>query len=321
MNEESSIGAKVGPSQPARLVTRQSRRKSSAPYSRPASSPGGKTGLTTYLEETSLEWSEKAAVNAAVSHTPRGNMLTAELQRDPSQGFGMILNSNNRVTQIISGSPAEKAGVHVFDLVVKVDGRATLDSTVFDLIGTKGAVVLTLDRPPASLHGAIAQGENQNKRPGVPALALGNVQMLAADKRVFTVVLSREPKGIWGIRTDDDNKLMEVTVDTAAYKAKLQRGDVIVKVDGKKVEGNVRGIIMKEYKDKTNLVLTARRGPRPSPRLAATPLPPRRPPSTPPPQPLSLSLYRLSLGAWQVQRGVSVQAKLSTRKQALCADI
>jgi membrane-associated protease RseP (regulator of RpoE activity) len=110
-------------------------------------------------------------------------------------------------------------------------------------------------------------------------------------------------------------------VDTAAYKAKLQRGDVIVKVDGKKVEGNVRGIIMKEYKDKTNLVLTARRRPRPSPRLAATPLPPRRPPSTPPPQPLSLSLYRLSLGAWQVQRGVSVQAKLSTRKQALSADI
>ena len=121
MSEVSSSGAKVGPSQPARLVTRQSRRKSSAPYSRPASSPGGKTGLTTYLEETSLEWSEKAAVTAAVSHTPRGNMLTAELQRDPSQGFGMILNSNNRVTQIISGSPADKAGVHVFDLVVKVE--------------------------------------------------------------------------------------------------------------------------------------------------------------------------------------------------------
>ena len=137
----------------------------------------------------------------------------------------MVLNSGNRVTQLIAGSPAEKAGVHVFDLVTKVNGHVARGSTVFDLIGSKSAVELTLERPPEALHAAIARGEN--KRPMLGSQA--ECQVLAADTRTFTVVLSREPKGMWGIRTNDDNKLIEVTVDTAAAKAKLQKGDLINK--------------------------------------------------------------------------------------------
>ena len=116
-------------------------------------------------------------------------------------------------------------------------------------------IVLTVERPAEPQRRALAQELGISKLK-LPKRALEET----SEQKDFTVVLSREANGVWGLRTDDDNALTEVTVDTAAQKAGLQVGDVVVKIDSKKVAGNVRDVILsKAYKDKTNLVLTVSR--------------------------------------------------------------
>ena len=87
-------------------------------------------------------------------------------------------------------------------------------------------------------------------------------------RRELTVVLSRlGSKANWGLRADSDNRLIEVTDGSPAHVAKLQCGDVITQIDGKRVElvrrlseGAVQDIIMgNTYKNKLKLFISISR--------------------------------------------------------------
>ena len=77
----------------------------------------------------------------------------------------------------------------------------------------------------------------------------------------LTFVLSRDDADkVWGIRTDDDNRVYGLTFDTPAAAVGLMPGDLIVRVGNQPVVGNVRGLILgKAYRAKLNLVVTVSR--------------------------------------------------------------
>ena len=93
---------------PALQIARLSRQRSSGPYSRPDPTS---TGLTNYMNGTHLDWAERK----------KGERLTAQLARGTTGGFGLAINADNRITQVVANSPAEKAGLRAYDLVLKVD--------------------------------------------------------------------------------------------------------------------------------------------------------------------------------------------------------
>lgn len=208
------------------------------------------------MAEASLDFSEVSS-EIRVSHKAR--TLTASLQRDPANGFGFTINADNIITNIFPGTPAHRAGLLACDMVSKVDAADARGRRVLDMVGAGSRViVLTIERPAEPQRRVLAQ------ELGISKLQLpkrSGASEETSEQKDFTVVLSREANGVWGLRTDDDNALTGVTVDTAAQKAGLQVGDVVVKIDSKKVAGSVvRDVILsKAYKDKTNLVLTVSR--------------------------------------------------------------
>lgn len=202
------------------------------------------------MAEASLEFSE-----FSVSHKAR--TLTATLQRDPVHGFGFTINSDNIITSVLPGTPADRAGILACDMVSKVDGADARGRRVLEMVPAGARViVLMIERPAEPQRRAMAEELGIAKLK--PLKRGGGLE--ETSQKEFTVVLSREANGVWGLRTDDNNALTEVTVDTAAQKAGLVVGDAVVKIDGKRVAGNVRDLILsKPYKDKTNLVLTVSR--------------------------------------------------------------
>ena len=237
-----------------RRLTRSNTRRSTTPYGKPSERSTGKaggSGLTSYMAETSLEFS-------AVSVAHKARTLTARLEHDSVHGFGLTINAGNVITSVIPGSPAHRAGLTACDVVSNVDGADARGRRVLEMVPAGARViVLTLERPAEPQRRAMEQELGISKLKPLKRSGAAEEANVQTD---FTVVLSREVNGVWGLRTDDANALTEVTVDTAAQKAGLQVGDVVTKIGSKLVAGSVRELILsKAYTDKTNLVLTVSR--------------------------------------------------------------
>lgn len=98
--------------------------------------------------------------------SPRaGASFKVKLTADPILGFGVITNVHGRVTTVVAGTPAERAGIAPFDRIIGVNGsaidsdRAPLETLVKACKSIEAQ--LTIERPPASLRNDIAEHENQ----------------------------------------------------------------------------------------------------------------------------------------------------------------
>ena len=75
-------------------------------------------------------------------------------------GLGIELKAQNKallIVKVITGSPAERAGIHAGDQIIEVDGRSTAELTTdqaADLLqGTEGSIVQIVTRRRASSCG------------------------------------------------------------------------------------------------------------------------------------------------------------------------
>ena len=106
---------------------------------------------------------EKAAANAADQREASVETLTVRLERGP-MGFGMVLNSSNRLTLLVPEGPAAQSRLlREWDRITKVDG---LELTGYLAAVAKGkdAMILTVERPPERDHDGIIAMEAAGRR-------------------------------------------------------------------------------------------------------------------------------------------------------------
>lgn len=214
--------------------------------------------------------------------TPKGKPthLACKIER-VNGSFGLQLNDHNRVTVVKPDSPAEKAKLKPFDRIIKVDGTALVERKLAEVAAGKDALLLDIERPPASAYKAIVDHENQpdsgpylfdaegpSRDAQVDAIPDAALKALPG-KKTLTVVLSREPDGQFGLEVSLDNEVIAVDVDSAAHKAGLQVKDKITKVDGKPLNGPIAEVLMSKGVSQ-NMVLTVLRGKSVNSRCSAT---------------------------------------------------
>jgi serine protease Do len=161
------------------------------------------------------------------------------VSEDMAKTFKMKEAKGALISQVTPGSPAEKAGLKVEDVVVVADGREIVDNgdlsryvasqapgKVVDLQvlrdGEPKSISVTLGTfPDDPTEGADSESEEEATRLG---MTLRDLTPELAERLDL-------PRGTRGV------VVMEAEAGEAAEQAGLQRGDVIVAVNGAPVEG------------------------------------------------------------------------------------
>jgi serine protease Do len=156
--------------------------------------------------------------------------LTPEL----AKGFGLKEPKGVLLSDVISESPAEKAGLQAGDIIIEFDGKKVdnpgdLQKVVSSTTPGKG-VPLTVWRDKGSKTVEIRIGETPDDSVALKSNKPGRT-MLGLDVRAITPEIARQlnlrsPEGVVVVRVDDDSP---------AAEAGLQRGDVIREVNRQRV--------------------------------------------------------------------------------------
>merc|ERR1712060_988133 len=188
-------------------------------------------------------------VQSLLGKREKVEILTVRIEREAGSSFGLFLNEHNRVTRIDPDTPAAVGGLKPFDRITKADGLP-LDVKICDFAAVKEALLLTIERPPSTMHAAIADHENvENSLPFSLEPQNAPVPPVAPDR----------PEMASGLEVSMDNVILNVDVDSAAHCAGLRTGDNVIKVDGKVLEEPLPQMLPKLLYGH-NLVLSVTRG-------------------------------------------------------------
>jgi serine protease Do len=162
------------------------------------------------------------------------------------------------VLDVTQGSPADKAGVKPEDVVVAADGQKIADSNELTryIAGKAPGTVVKLDilRNGSPTSVSVTLGTFPDEGPTASAAEGGGKAQLGMTLRDLTPDLAERlelPRGVRGV------VVMEVEGGSNAEEAGLQRGDVIVAVNGKAVE-SVDGLESEITKAKVDGVVRLR---------------------------------------------------------------
>jgi serine protease Do len=231
------------------------------------------TGLTGAITLAAGEWQEKSD----------GGWLGVYLQDiNPDIEEAMNLKSDQGVlvTEVVEDSPAEKAGVESKDVIVgfteegkgifqMVEDASQLRSLIKgsspgDVIklkisrdGKEKVLTVTLSEAPES--GISHQYLQQLPKMKAKDKALDTYLFtFSSGSRIGVKIqdLTEQLGAYFGVTDGEGVLIIEVEEDMPAQKAGLKAGDVIVEVDGKKIEDSgelISAISQKEKGDKVNI--------------------------------------------------------------------
>lgn len=193
---------------------------------------GGYMGLAFAIPiDVAMDVADQLKSRGKVSRGRLG-IVIQEVTADLADSFGLKSPHGALVADVEAGSPADKAGVQVSDIILKFDGK-TINSSI-DLPRLVGATkpgvssTLTIWRKGAQKELAVNVGELNDDKVAtakVPEAKKANRAGLAVTE------LTKEQKGILKIT---NGVLVEETTGAAA-RAGIQTGDVIVAVNNQEV--------------------------------------------------------------------------------------
>jgi membrane-associated protease RseP (regulator of RpoE activity) len=204
-----------------------------------------------------------------------------EITKENMGRYGMREARGVGVLQVVKGSAAEKAGLKKDDVILRFDSEAvtnvrklnrlvseaSADQTVRLTISRGGAeqeVSVTLSKRSDGLWGADLRGQiRRGIEMDFPQIKTGDGNLiftLGANRRigVSTQTLTKQLADYFGVK-DGGALITSVTENGPAAKAGLKAGDVIVAVDGEKVDssGDIsRAINKKETGDITLTIVS-----------------------------------------------------------------
>jgi serine protease Do len=192
---------------------------------------GGYMGLSFAIPiDVAMDVAEQLKTRGKVNRGRLG-VVIQEVTADLAESFGLSSPHGALVADVEAGSPAEKAGIQVSDIILKFDGK-TINSSI-DLPRLVGATkpgvrsTLTIWRKGAQRELSVNVGEMADEKVAVkaPEAKKSNRAGLAVSE------LTREQKSILKI---SNGVLVEEATGPAA-RAGIQSGDVIVAVNNQEV--------------------------------------------------------------------------------------
>ena len=206
----------------------------------------GRIGLDIYRKDPRIVYAIIDSENIGKGPAPLTAYLGAVAQDDGKQ---------TRLSQVWPGSPAEKAGLKVGDVVEEVGGQRV---TSFDAMLDQ----LRKRKPGEEIAFKVIRGEEartvQVKLTTRPGAGTTGRAVPGATTRP---AVSSAYMGIIGEDADEGALLTQVIADGPADKAGLKADDVIQSVDGKKV-ADYAGLLslLRERKPQEKIKLTVQRG-------------------------------------------------------------
>jgi serine protease Do len=195
-------------------------------------------------------------------HVTRGwlGVSIQDMTPELSKSMGLKETKGALVAEVVSGSPAEKAGIEQGDVITEFNGKAVIDSKDLPRIVASTpvgkTVTVKLSREGKAMERQVKLGEMgesgievSKKASSHKALGIG-VQNLRPE-------IAKE----LGIQKGSGVVVTRVEPDSAAAEAGIQTGDVIQEVNRKPVK-NVEDFIQKveKAKDKDSVLLLIQRG-------------------------------------------------------------
>jgi serine protease Do len=196
----------------------------------------------------------------------RGQLGVAiqDLTKNLAKHFGLSETQGALVSQVNKGSPAEKAGIKPGDVIIRYDGKAVanvrqLRNMVANTPPNKeAAVTIVRDGKERTLTATVGtqSSEGNSAQPSRPAL--NQLSKLGIDVQNLTPKVAKE----LGLPVQEGALIVNVAEGSPASLAGLQKGDVIVEADRKRV-GNVADLeqVLSKMKDGGQILLrVARQG-------------------------------------------------------------
>jgi serine protease Do len=194
-------------------------------------------------------------------HVTRGwlGVSIQEMTPELAKSFGLKEKKGALVAEVVSGSPAEKAGIEQGDVIVEFDGKEITESKdlprMVALTPVGKAVILKLSRSGKVLDRQVKVGEMEEKTEVV--------KTHSTKKSLGITVQNVTPeiaKGL-GLKKETGVVVTRVEPGSPAADAGIQTGDVIHEVNRKPVK-NVEDFIQKveKAKDQDHVLLFLQRG-------------------------------------------------------------
>jgi serine protease Do len=203
---------------------------------------------------------------------------TEDINRDNIGKYGLRAVRGVGVTSVVKNSPAEKAGIRKDDVILRVDGDNVTStrklSRLISEIAPDQSVRITISRGGAEqeLTATIAKRDNSTRWEGMlrgnPDIFRGNSGLFSVNPDLWrgenwpsdngmtfafggrrigvsTIPLTRQLADYFGIADGKGLLVTSVTEDGPAAKAGVKAGDVIISVNGEKVEaaGDISRVI------------------------------------------------------------------------------
>ena len=183
------------------------------------------------------------------------------------------------ITNVVTGSPAEKAGLRKDDVILRFDNENVTSVRKLNRLVSEVApdqtVRIVISRGGAEQELAVTMAQRTDFKDTVMTLPRGREWKIEGpdnDSFVFsfgngrriginTVSLTKQLADYFGVADGKGVLVTSVTPDGAAAKAGIKAGDVITAVDGEKVEGSgdlSRAINKKKEGDVTLTVIRDR---------------------------------------------------------------
>jgi serine protease Do len=165
-----------------------------------------------------------------------------ELNKDVAESLGLKNNKGAEVTQVEPGSPADKGGLRVGDVVIKYNGKdidrfADLTRMVLGTTpGTKATLTVWRKGAPADVHVTVGEADPDNKVAGrssgkkgekkdeAPASAVNALGFVVSD---LTPAQKRELGVTGGVIVED--------TDGPAEAAGLRQGDILLMLNNQDI--------------------------------------------------------------------------------------
>jgi serine protease Do len=194
-------------------------------------------------------------------HVTRGwlGVSIQEVTPELAKSFGLKEKKGALVAQVVSGSPAEKAGIEQGDVIMEFDGKEVANSKDLPRIVASSpvgkAVTVKLLRNGKVLDRQLKVGEMEEK---------AEVARASSSKRSLGITvqnLSPELAKELGVKKEMGVVVTRVEPGSPASDAGIQTGDVIQEVNRKPVK-NVEDFVEKveKAKDQDNILLFLQRG-------------------------------------------------------------
>jgi len=193
-------------------------------------------------------------------HVTRGwlGVSIQEMTPELAKSFGLTDNKGALVAQVMTGSPAEKAGIEQGDVIVEFDGKAISESKDLPQVVASTpvgkSVNVKLLRNGKTLDRSVKVSEMEEN------VAVANAP---AHKTLGITVQNLTPEMARRLRINTDSGVVVTGVEpgSPAANAGIQTGDVIREVNRKPVK-DVDDLRQKveQAKDQNNILLLVKRG-------------------------------------------------------------